>query len=191
MTEFAIGINPSLPLAVYTCKQEKCQSFANDAAVPISEAMMVTTGTKEALTRGGMTLAWHEWKRHPTNKQTWNNWKAHWTAAFSEARDINRITAGNNVFANQAAADAEQVARMATSLNNLTNATIQKNDTVDKLVAANEKLAKALANANAAIARLRLPAPTATPSISTNATNRPRPAHWSPVKPDWDLTGYC
>jgi hypothetical protein len=41
---------------------------------------------------------------------------------------------------------------MAKSLDNLANATIQKNDTVEKLVTANKKLAKALANANATIA---------------------------------------
>jgi hypothetical protein len=61
LTEFNIGINPILPLAVYTRKQEKCQVFATDAGVPISEATMVTTGTKHALATGSMTLAWREW----------------------------------------------------------------------------------------------------------------------------------
>jgi hypothetical protein len=55
--EFAAGIKPSLPVAVYTHKQEKCQTFAQDAGVPISEATMVTTGTKAALNCGGMELA--------------------------------------------------------------------------------------------------------------------------------------
>jgi hypothetical protein len=60
MTEFYIGIEASLPLAVYTCKQEKCQMFTQDAGVPISEATMVTTGTKAAINCGGMELAWRE-----------------------------------------------------------------------------------------------------------------------------------
>jgi hypothetical protein len=57
MTEFHTGVNATLPLAVYTRKQEKCQTFALDAGIPISEATMVTTGTKAALNCGGMELA--------------------------------------------------------------------------------------------------------------------------------------
>jgi hypothetical protein len=49
VTNFNQGIVPNLQLAVYTCKQEKCQTFALDAGVPISQEMMVTTGTKHAL----------------------------------------------------------------------------------------------------------------------------------------------
>jgi hypothetical protein len=62
MAVFVTGIEPSLPLAVYTRKQEKCQKFAQDAGVPISAATMVTTGTNAALNCGGMELAWHKWK---------------------------------------------------------------------------------------------------------------------------------
>jgi hypothetical protein len=102
------------------------------------------------------------------------------------------MTAGERAFANQAATDAEQAARMVTSLDNLANAAIQKNDTIKKLVAANECLAKALADANAAIARLRLPHLPAPPATATTInTNRPRPTHWKTVKPDWDPNSYC
>jgi hypothetical protein len=69
---------------------------------------------------------------------------------------------------------------MAKSLDNLANAAIQKKDTVEKLVTANKKLAKALANANAAIAQLCLPNPPnplSTPSMGT--TNNCHPSHWS------------
>jgi hypothetical protein len=45
MYEFNIGMDPILPLAIYTRKQEKCKVFATDAGVPISNATMVTTGT--------------------------------------------------------------------------------------------------------------------------------------------------
>jgi hypothetical protein len=58
VTDFNQGIDPNLPLAVYTCKQEKCQTFAQDAGVPISKEMMVTTSTKHALNCGNMMLAW-------------------------------------------------------------------------------------------------------------------------------------
>jgi hypothetical protein len=58
----------------------------------------------------------------------------------------------NSAFVNQAATDAKKTTMMAKSLDNLANAAIQKNDTVEKLVTANEKLAKALTDANATIA---------------------------------------
>ena len=57
ITKFNQGISPNLPLALYTHKQEKCHTFAQDAGVPISEKMMVTTGTKHALNCGNMMLA--------------------------------------------------------------------------------------------------------------------------------------
>jgi hypothetical protein len=60
MNEFNIGIDPGLPLAVYTRKQEKCQVFTADAGIPISDELMVTTGSKHALSSGNMMLGWRE-----------------------------------------------------------------------------------------------------------------------------------
>ena len=65
LTEFNTGIDPGLLLAVYTRKHEKCQVFAADAGVPISDATMVTTGCKHAIASNNMTLGWREWKRCP------------------------------------------------------------------------------------------------------------------------------
>jgi hypothetical protein len=103
LTDFNTRINLILPLAVYTRKQKKCQVFANNASIPISDATMVTTGTKHALATGNMTLAWREWKHCPIANHTWPNWKAHWTAAFAEMRDINCMTAGESAFGANAA----------------------------------------------------------------------------------------
>ncbi len=76
---------------------------------------------------------------------TWNDWKDHWTAAFAEMRDINSMTSGNSAFANQAAAqEIVQAEKMAALLENLANASIQKNDTIEKLVAINQQQAKSL-----------------------------------------------
>jgi hypothetical protein len=116
MTKFYTGIEASLPFAIHTRKQEKCQTFAQDASVPISEATMVTTGTKAALNCGGVELVWHEWKRRTLVDQTWNNWKLHWAAAFSKTRDIHWMTANNGAFANQVTAKAEQAAMMPVCL---------------------------------------------------------------------------
>jgi hypothetical protein len=94
ITNFNQGIKPNLPLAIYTRKQEKCQTFAQDAGMPNSKEMMVTTGTKHALYCGNMMLAWCERKHRPLHAHTWIKWKDH-TAAFAEMRNINRMTSSN------------------------------------------------------------------------------------------------
>jgi hypothetical protein len=71
LADFNMGFDPGLPLAIYTRKQESCQVFALDAAVPISKATMVTTGTKHALAWGNMTMAWCEWNRQAIANHTW------------------------------------------------------------------------------------------------------------------------
>ena len=68
LAKFNTGIDPGLPLAVYTRKQEKCQIFASDAGVSISDATMVTTGCKHAIASRNMTLGWREWKRRPPQR---------------------------------------------------------------------------------------------------------------------------
>jgi hypothetical protein len=133
-------------ILVYTRKQEKCQVFATDAGVPLSNETMITTGTKHALVYGNMMLAWCEWKPHPLPNHTWPNWKAHWTVIFAKMHNINRMTAGDTVFGANQGAELKQAQQMASSLDNLANTTIQKNTTIKNLVATNSMLTKAIAN---------------------------------------------
>jgi hypothetical protein len=130
MTGFHSSIDSGLPLKVYTRKQEKCQVFASNARVPISDKTMVTTGTKHTLACSNMTLTWCKWKHCPILDHTWPNWKAHWTAAFAEMRNINRMTASETTFGANQATKLEQTQQMASSLDNLANATIQKNTAI-------------------------------------------------------------
>jgi hypothetical protein len=198
MTEFNIGIDSGLPLAVYMRKQEKCQVFAADAGVPISDELMVTTGSKHALSSGNMTLNWREWKCRPENEHTWANWKLHWTAAFAKMRDISRMTTGNTTFGANQAAEIEQAQQMATLLDNLANASIQKIATIDNLVATNATFSKAIQDIQRTLATMmttHTPAPGAPtrahPGQPTGENLPARPPHWAPVKPAWDRTGYC
>ncbi len=184
LADFNNGINPGLPLAVYTRKQEKCQVFASDAGVPISKATMVTTGTKHALAAGNMTLAWREWKRWPIAEHTWPNWKMHWTAAFAEMHDINWMTAEESPFGANAAKEEVHARQIATSLDNLANASIQKNSTINSLVALNTQLTQALDNMQAAMARMY--PPTQTPPHQGTARRGgqiclPLQHHWGPL----------
>jgi hypothetical protein len=179
VTNFNQGIDPNHPLAVYMRKQEKCQTVAQDADVPISEEMMATTGTKHALNCGNMTLTWQEWKRHPLLDHTWNNWKDHWMAAFTEMRDINCMTSGGLAFANQAAAqDIVQAEKMAALLDNLINRSMQMNNTIDKLVATNQQQAKIIVDLTEVIAKLK-----ASSSPTEQSSGRMKPPHWRSTKP--------
>ena len=201
MTEFNIGIDSGLPLAVYTRKQEKCQIFVADAGVPISDELMVTTGSKHALSSGNMTLNWREWKRRPAIEHTWANWKLHWTAAFAEMRDISRMTTGDTTFGANQAAEIKQAQQMAASLDNLANASIQKNTTIENLVATNAALTRSIQDIQRTLATQPMErgpqhqehqSPVHPPPGQPTGENPPgRPSHWATVKPPWDRTGYC
>ncbi len=205
LVNFNTGIDPGLPLAVYTRKQEHCQVFALDVAVFISMATMVTTGTKHALACGNMTMAWCEWNRCVIADHTWATWKTHWMAAFAEMPDINCMMAGKAVFGTNAIEEEHQVRQIIASLHNLANASIQKNVTIDNLVASNAQLLQALQEMQAAMVPMfpagqthaPLPyqpptwvptppeaaAPPATSPAPPPATMGPRPSHWGSVKP--------
>jgi hypothetical protein len=90
-------------------------------------------------------------------------------------RNINRMTSGSLAFTNQAAAqDIVQAEKLAASLDNIANAFIQKNDTIDKLVATNQQQAKIIADLTEA-----------------KWAGRKNPPHWRSTKPKLDTTGYC
>ncbi len=74
---------------------------------------------------------------------------------------------------------------MATSLDNLANASIQKNNTIDKLVETNQQLIEIITNLTAAIAMLKDGSPP-----TGQRPEQEHPPHWSPTKPRWDTMGY-
>ena len=198
MADFHQGIDAALPLAVYTRKQERCQTFALDARVPISEATMVTTGTKAALQCGGMTLAWREWQRRPSNDHTWNNWVSHWTAAFTEARDISRLTSSDTTFGANAAVTDNISQQMVDSLDNLANAAVARNTTVESLVATNQQQARTISDLTAAIAAIGAGRAATIPATNQQAHQPPHPQQQIQSgrtqvgpKPPWDRQGYC
>ena len=154
LATFNEGIDPTRTLAVYTRKQEVCQEIAADANVPITEATMVTTGTKHAVATGGLEEEWKAWIRTPPANRTWPNWKTHWTAAFTAKRELIRLTGSSfNGMANQAMED-EMGDKMVNALDNLANAAIQKNDTMEQLVGTNKKLTDTVASQQQEIKRL-------------------------------------
>jgi hypothetical protein len=98
------------------------------------------------------------------------------------------------------------------SLNNLANASIQKNLTIDSLVAINAQLTLALVDMQIEMACMIPPvhAPPYLGTVLVWVPNPPpaaaplvapvppaadvlsqRPSHWGVVKPNWDKVGYC
>eukprot|EP00804_Cyclotella_cryptica_P020406 CCRYP_012624-RA/>CCRYP_012624-RA protein AED:0.67 eAED:0.42 QI:0/0/0/0.75/0/0/4/0/921 len=194
MSTFLKGMDPSLPLSVYTRKQEHCQDFAADAHVPISEATMVTTGTKHAIQCCDFTGAWKEWNRRPDAEKTWPNWKIHWTRAFQENRDIRRLT--GSTFRHQANSviNDDLSKNMVLSLDNLANAAIQKNNTVKKLVLTNNQLAAANATLTDHIARLQAQNTTLLHLLEKQAGSGPSGVKASSPTDNtnvWDPSRYC
>jgi hypothetical protein len=113
--------------------------------------------------------------------------KDHWTGAFEEMCDINCMTSGDLVFANQAAAqEIVQAEKMAALLDNLANVSIKKNDTIDKLVATNQQQAKIINDLTEDIAKLKI----GSPPMKQRAGCKSHP-HWRSTKPKWDTMGYC
>ena len=66
--------------------------------------------------------------------------------------NINQMTAGDTAFGANQAAKLKQAQQMASLLDNLANATIQKNTTIKNLVATNAMHTKAIANIQLSIA---------------------------------------
>jgi hypothetical protein len=101
-------------------------------------------------------------------------------------RNINRMTFGNSAFANQAAAqEFVQADKMAASLDNLANTSIQKSNTIDKLVAANQQQAKIIVGLTETIAKLKVGSPPIEQRLGCA-----NPPHCRSTKPAWDPTGY-
>jgi hypothetical protein len=117
-----------------------------------------------------------------------------------------------STFGANAAEEEEQGRLITLSLDNLANASIQKNSTFDSLVAINAQLTQALADMQIAMACMSPPVhappysgtiqawgldplPTAAPPVApgppqANALTQ-RPSHWGAIKPNWDKVGYC
>ena len=68
--------------------------------------------------------------------------------------NINRMTAGETAFGANQATKLKQAQQMASSLDNLANATIQKNTTIKNLVTTNATLTKAIADIQLSIAQM-------------------------------------
>jgi hypothetical protein len=185
MEAFHKGMDPSVPLSVYTRKQEECQDFANDAKVPISDQTMITTATKHALQCGDYTEAWKEWNRGTKAQKTWKDWKTHWTRAFTENRAIQRLTGGS--FRAYATIEAELSNQLVTSLNNLAYAAVQKNDTIEKFIETIKQQQDTIHKLQAQNGELLMKLLGGHSAADANAKKSGTPGG----TPVWDPSGYC
>jgi hypothetical protein len=160
-----------------------------------------------------MTMAWCKWNRCTIANHTWPNWKTHWTSAFAEMHNINCMTAGEAVFGANKAEEKRQACQITVLLDNLANGLIQKNVTIDNLIASNRQLAQAIQEMQAAMVRMfsagqthaplpyqpltwvptppQVAAPPTALLAPSLATMGLRLSHWGSVEPAWDKQGYC
>jgi hypothetical protein len=185
MEAFHKGMDPSVPLSVYTRKQEECQDFANDAKVPISDQTMITTATKHALQCVDYTEAWKEWNRGTKAQKTWKDWKTHWTRAFTENRAIQRLTGGS--FRAYATIEAELSNQLVTSLNNLAYTAVQKNDTIEKFIETIKQQQDTIHKLQAQNGELLMKLLGGHSAADANAKKSGTPGG----TPVWDPSGYC
>ena len=151
---FKETINASCTLAVYIWKQELFLEMAKDVHVPINKATMVTIVTKHSIATSGMDDAWLVLMRLPNDQQTWVRWKTIWSGPFLEQWELVRLTGiAYNGMENQAA-DIKIGNTMVVALDNLANASVQNNNTVERLVISNSFLFDSLTARDTKIARL-------------------------------------
>jgi hypothetical protein len=108
-------------------------------------------------------------------------------------RDINCMTDSDAAFGANQAAELNQAQQMASSLDNLANATIQKNTTIENLVFTNATLTKAIANIQLSIAEMCAAGVPTSPALTAPAPltdTRVCPSHWNNTKPAWDKVGH-
>ena len=98
--------------------------------------------------------------------------------------DISRMTTGKTTFGTNQAAELEQAQQIATSLDNLATKSIQKNTTIDSLVASNAALSKAIQDIQRTLATMmtNLTPTLGSPALSGQPTEEhTRPTHWGTV----------
>ena len=90
----------------------------------------------------------------PNDQQTWVICKTMWSGSFLEKRELVRLTGiAYNGMVNQAA-EMEMGNTMIVALDNLANAAVQENGTVERLVISNSSLSESLSARNTKIDRI-------------------------------------
>jgi hypothetical protein len=118
-------------------------------------------------------------------------------------QDINHMMVGESAFGANAMEEEEQARQIASSLDNLANTSIQKNLTINSLVAKNAQLTQALADIQFVMVHMippGRPPPYSGTELAWGPNPLPPPAagilsqhpsHWGIVKLNWDKVGYC
>ena len=77
-------MDPSKLFAVYTKRQEKCQSFKADEKELIMEVTMINTCLTHIIATGLMTTTYHEWKWLDGRDKMWSKFKEHFNDAVNK-----------------------------------------------------------------------------------------------------------
>ena len=131
--------------------------MASDAEVPISKATMDLTLVKHAAATSGLNVACGAWKACAADglPMGWADAVTHCTVAFASKVELTKSTGvAFNGMANQAKEEMDN--NMVVTLDNLVNASVKKNGTIETFVKANLALTKAVAKCNTSLLALTI-----------------------------------
>ena len=120
--------------------------------VPISKDIMISTLVKQATVTIGLDVAWGTWTARAAAGLTmgWGNAVTHPPAVFASKVELAKITGVvSNRMNNQD--EEEMVHKLVVALENLANANVGKNGTIETLFEANLALVKAVTNHNTSL----------------------------------------
>jgi hypothetical protein len=139
--------DPQQPVYTLFKQIQDCVDFAEAGGVTIGAAQKLSSAYSKIFKSGKFNSACHRRDEKLEGEKTWNNFKIHFAAAYSQHRQMQGETIGAQAFSNSAVTQASEddVTEQALGASaNLTTATAVDRNVVAQLTEANSRLAKQL-----------------------------------------------
>jgi hypothetical protein len=138
--------DPNQPIEAFIDQVEDAVSLAAAAQAPYSPQQTIAMAYTLMFSTGMFPEACQEWRRRPTAKQTWVNFKTAFTEAHQDFRD-SQVTSKQTCYHHQANVTFELQHDTAKAIANLETATALDHATVANFTTTNSKLTIDLAQA--------------------------------------------
>ena len=148
----------SLPIEPLHDQTEDALELADTGLTPYSAPQAVAIAYSLAFSTGQLTEACRDWKRTLIGHKTWANFKIYFRLAFKDLRESQQTAQGAGFGlqnTNHAAVFEEYAAKTAEEIENLTNAAVQNQATVQALTATNTTITQNLMEANQQLASIQ------------------------------------
>ena len=146
----------SLPIETLYDQIEDAVELADAGSTPYSAQQVVAIAYSLVFATGQLTEACRDWKRSLAGHKTWSNFKIDFGLAFKELRESQQTAQGAGFVpqnANHAALVEGYAAETAEAIENLANAAVQNQVTVQALTNTNTNITQNLMEANQQLAK--------------------------------------